>query len=452
MVTRILCLFLFCAFLLAVVNMELVAAPVWVSTTTAGPGDVSHGVAVAADATTKLIFAAGTIYPSGMCCQAQIVIYDPATGNQLAQVAVSLPGVTLTQARDIAADSLGNFYVAGEAEDSNGTGMLLMKFDSSGTLLWHTISQVIPGSAATAYSLSLDGAGNVSLIGTSWSINADYAVIKFDPNGSRIWAATYDRAGGFDFAFKGRADRLGNVYLTGMSSPSTSNLYDMTTVMFDKNGAFVWESTYAQPGDDLGMDIRVDTCGNVYVTGQADGGNGFVTIRYDGKSGTTIWSAYFPATGYLYDEPVALALNESTGRIYVLGRMEDPTYSTKFVTLAYDRNGSLIWSQDFTGGGGPSYPFAITLDACGNVYVSGDSNYVSTSEDMVAVVYDSMGAIRFVQRSSIKNYDLSYAMTLDWQGNLYLTGYSFATYGQEDFATMMFRSLCRRQPPVPACR
>ncbi len=79
-------------------------------------------------------------------------------------------------------------------------------------------------------------------------------------------------------------DNSGNIYVTGMSYGSATDL-DYATVKYDSSGVEQWVTRYNGPGndDDIAWAIALDNSGNVYVTGESVGSGTYVdyaTIKY----------------------------------------------------------------------------------------------------------------------------------------------------------------------------
>jgi len=91
-------------------------------------------------------------------------------------------------------------------------------------------------------------------------------------------------------------DALGNMYVTGWTSSSSTGV-DFTTIKYSSFGAQEWVSTYNYSGnsEDRAVAIAVDTAGNVYVTGWNHGGSSgydFLTIKYD-RNGSIVWTVKY---------------------------------------------------------------------------------------------------------------------------------------------------------------
>jgi hypothetical protein len=95
-------------------------------------------------------------------------------------------------------------------------------------------------------------------------------------------------------------DGLGHVYVTG-ASRGVGVSDDYATVKYDSSGLRLWVRRYNGPEDglDVASDITVDDHGNVYVTGTSRNGGSredFVTVKY---AQTGLWRGDTNADGII---------------------------------------------------------------------------------------------------------------------------------------------------------
>jgi hypothetical protein len=134
------------------------------------------------------------------------------------------------------------------------------------------------------YGIAVDGSGNVYVTGeTEGGLDGnpsaggyDIFVVKYDSAGVKQWVRQLG-TGGWDVGIGIAVDGSGNVYVTGWTqggldgNPSAGG-YDIFVVKYDSAGVKQWVRQLGTGGWDVGYGIAVDGSGNVYVTGETDGG------------------------------------------------------------------------------------------------------------------------------------------------------------------------------------
>ena len=104
--------------------------------------------------------------------------------------------------------------------------------------------------------------------------------------------------------------------------------------------------------------------------------------------------------------------------------------------LKLNSSGAYQW-HTFYGSGGGDYGYGIAVDTNGNVYVTGISNATwgspinshSGGDDIVVLKLNSSGAYQWHTFYGSDSYDWGYGITVDTNGNVYVTGHSNATWG-----------------------
>jgi hypothetical protein len=305
------------------------------------------------------------------------------------------------EATAIVVDDSCNVYVTGYAYWSAGAGYdyITVKYDPNGTQLWRARYNG-PGSGwDEAHALALDDACNVYVTGFSYggsSTSWDYTTIKYEPNGTQLWASRYNGPGnGPDAGFAVVVDDSCNVYVTGYAYGFGANYYDYATIKYDTDGNEVWVSLYNGPGNnyDEACDIALDGCGGVYVTGRSWGAGSdfdYATVKYDGE-GNDVWVARYDGAAHGHDEPAALAIRDPNC-IYVTGYSEGSTSSGDYATVKYNADGNEVWVGRYNGPANErDDAYAIALDPLGNLYVAGCSDSLGPNRDYVTIGYDYNG-------------------------------------------------------------
>jgi uncharacterized delta-60 repeat protein len=360
------------------------------------------------------------------------------------------PGNDNDWADAITVDASGNVYVTGQSGDTTtNNDYATVKYDSSGNQVWIARYDGPENENDYAGSIAVDASGNVYVTGRSYSSDThyDYATVKYDPNGSELWVARYNGPGdGHDNTSAITVDAEGNVYVTGFCYSGDNVNFDYATVKYDSSGNQLWVARYDGPANmqDYASSMALDSEGNVYVTGRSRSSESnidYATVKYD-TNGNELWVARYDPSGYASDEACAIAVDPE-GNVYVTGHSWNLSTNLDYATIKYDINGNQLWVARYDGpGNGYDWAYAMALDASGNVYVAGGSYSSDTSFDYATVKYDSSGNELWIARydGPASHYDEAMAMALDASGDVYVTGYSDGGTTFNDYATVKYDS------------
>ena len=263
---------------------------------------------------------------------------------------------------------------------------------------------------------------------------------------------------GTDYGYSITLDVSGNVYVAGYSTASWGSPiraytggYDAFAAKLNGNGALQWNTFLGANGTDYGRSIAVDGSGNVYVAGYSNATWGSpiraYTTGYDAfaaklnSSGALTWNTFLGGSGTDYGRSIAV---DSGGNVYVAGYSNATwgsplrTYTTGYDAFAAKLNssGALQW-HTFLGGSGADYCYGISLDGGGNVYVAGYSTAswgspvrgYSAGEDAFAGKLDSGGNLVWNLFLGGAGNDRALSLAVDGSRNVYATGYSTASWG-----------------------
>ncbi len=307
------------------------------------------------------------------------------------------PGNGIDEAGNIAVDVSGNVYVTGI---SWSTGIhatfdfATIKYDMNGAQLWVRRYNGPPDDSDCPQAIAVDDTGNVYVTGGEGGISVrkgDFATIKYGPDGKELWIKRYNGPdNGPDFALCLALDGFGNVYIAG-ASRGLGTYFDYATIKYNTNGKRLWVQrlSVASNSFDMPRALAVDGSGNVYVTGQSrisDYNYDYLTVKYD-TNGKQLWVKRYngPASGM--DEAVAIAL-DGAANVFITGWSEGSNSNSDFATIKYNSNGQQIWIKRYNGpGNGFDAAADIAVDGAGHVYITGESKGSGTDIDVATIKY-----------------------------------------------------------------
>ena len=155
------------------------------------------------------------------------------------------------------------------------------------------------------------------------------------------------------------------------------------------------------------------------------------------------WVSRYNGSMNLFDEGYAITLDAS-GNIYITGSSFSTGTSRDFFTIKYNQLGDTQWVRRYNGSiNAGDYSFAIAVDNSGNVYVTGRSdNGAPTLSDYTTVKYNSAGVQQWVAiyNGPANSVDEANSVCVDIEGNVYVSGKSPGIGTSLDIATIKYNS------------
>ncbi len=374
-------------------------------------------------------------------------------------------------AHGVSVDSAGNVYVAGEAggtfDGQSSAGeqdAFVAKYDSSGNQEW--LRQLGTSGGDETTGVSVDSAGNVYVAGTTQGTfvsqssaggYSDAFVVKYDSAGTQQWLRQFGTSGRDD-AYSVSVDGAGNVYVAGYTTgtfddQSSAGFDDAFLVKYDSSGSQQWARQFGTSSLDYAYGVSVDSAGDVYVAGKTGGSflgqsstgvsDAFVA-KYD-SSGNQQWLRQFGSTSNEIDSPRDVSV-DNAGDVYVVGHT-DGTFSGQSSTgnydafvVKYDSSGNQQWLRQFGTSSG-DFVYGVSVDNAGNLYIAGETwgtfsgeTHAGGFSDAFVARFDSSGNQQWVRQLGTSDDDKPYSVSVDGAGDIYVVGETYGTFSDQSSA------------------
>lgn len=421
----------------------------WVARVESAPGGDGRSSAIAVDAVGD-VYVAGAVYngdpgSGGTGLDYLTVKYSGATGSKIWSAQYNGTGNGDDVAAALVVDPSGHLWVTGHAfngDPVNGGSsddIVTLEYDSATGALVDTRVYNGPGNGQDqGTAIAADASGNVYVGGSGFAgpaTQVDYVILRYGVADGVNWERTYDGGtGGNDQATGIAVDSGGNAFVVGASyggDPSAGGTgADYATVSFAPDGTQRWVVREDGPGHgfDKATSVAVASNGDVVVHGFVTGPTDFdfLTVRYGGADGHTIWRTEYDSSSHQPDVATAAGLSPD-GAVYVTGYSGVPPFQS-FLTLRLSGvDGSVEWTRSYSGPAGfQSIANALATEASGAVYVGGFSYGSGTAADYATLKYTAQGIQSFEGRYNNvpAGDDRLTALAAGTDGDVWVTGTS----------------------------
>jgi DNA-binding beta-propeller fold protein YncE len=454
-----------------------IGAPVTVTSRAAVPGaqlwaeryngtgngaDVANAVAVSPDGATVFV----TGYSQGTAStDYATVAYATATGHKLWAARYDGPAHYIDEASSVAVSPdgktvfvTGYSYVTGHVVTDYAT----IAYDAAtGHQLWVTQyggPNKTGGADATSVAVSPDGA-TVFVTGYSFGsgTNEDYATIAYSAaTGHQVWVKRYNGPGNSvdEAASLAVSPDGATVFVTGYSTGKGSDSDYATVAYSAATGQQLWVSRYNGPANyyDEATKVAVSPSGGtVFVTGYSYGavsssGADYATVAYNAATGQKLWLSRYDGPAHSTDQASAVAVSPDGKTVFVTGESDTaPGSGFDYATVAYDAtSGHQLWATPYAGPGTNNVATAMTVNpATGTVYVTGYSLAATGGNDYATVAYapatgHQLWASRY--QGPLHQGDKALSVTASpATGTVFVTGQSGAAGTVPDYATVAYQ-------------
>jgi len=391
-------------------------------------------------------------------------------------------GIGMDNGYSICRDVSGNLIVTGSFHsptitfgpitlvNTDTSNIFIVKYDSSGNVLWAKCTEGTGTYHNLARSVSVDASGNVFITGyfespviTFGSITltnntvgmcspypCSYAfVAKYDANGNALWAKSF-LGGGTTASMGISTDGSGNAFITGyfwgftliLGIDTLAHHYTgphLFIAKYDSNGNLIWGKTEGinDISGPRGYAVSTDNAGNVFLTGHFGssmtlGSHTLTTTnqkifiaKYD-AGGNVLWAKCPIGPGWSSGYSVDTDIN---GNASITGFFTDSTLTFGSTTLVnnggscfqiscadvfiakYHANGNPLWVKS-AGGNAWDQGFSLTTDLASNTFITGQfsSSSITFGSTTLTPPAGSVDPMFIVKYDSSGNVDCASAL------------------------------------------
>jgi hypothetical protein len=272
-------------------------------------------------------------------------------------------------------------------------------------------------------SVKVDSSGNVYFVGSKMTSGSNFdriVVVKYNSSGTLQWQRILDAAAGpSSSGSQGIAitiDSSGNVYICGRSYSSSTFKAESLLVKLNSSGTIQFSSFLTENLSVILNAIVLDSSNNIYVCGELNpfSNANIVVFKYN-SSGTLQWQREL--YGASNDRSHGIAL-DSSDNIYVASMVDN---STKATIFKLNNSGTLQWQRKLTTSNIFLTESGIAIDSSNSIYFVFGQITSSSVYSLEIVKYDTSGTVQYkrkVQATDAADRVLDGTVTVDNLGNM----------------------------------
>ncbi|MCS7250365.1 MAG: T9SS type A sorting domain-containing protein [candidate division WOR-3 bacterium] len=285
------------------------------------------------------------------------------------------------------------------------------------------------GAKEALSAICFDNQDNILITGGIWrGMRRKWNIlfIKYTPNGELIWTREYD-SGQSESAICIGMDREGNIIIGGVSGDDTIEAQYLVA-KFSPEGNLIWRRDFRSGDLSSFFDLFIDENNNILLCGgsywYAGGGQSVASLfKYD-ANGNLLWYRFYDWASWFYR---ILPLPDSS--FLILGDVLDTTANSlnwRIFIVKFNLNGHPMWIKKYIGRNRCDYWAAgLALDQFGNIIVGGyelgrRNNY--DNYDILLLKFTATGDTMWSKRLDFTSFDYIMDIEIDETGNIYAAG------------------------------
>ncbi|MBS1494555.1 MAG: T9SS type A sorting domain-containing protein [Bacteroidetes bacterium] len=335
-------------------------------------------------------------------------------------------------ANTILLDEQSNAYVYCTLYDSlSSTDICVVKYSPSGNVLW---KYVYPSPGIDQMQDIYKDAQNFSYITgyTADSGRIKLLTFKLTPTGDTVWTKVTTIPNHETLISHSIiSDKSNNIFVLFDGRNVATSRTDFMIIKYNQSGVILQQKIFegSPGGDDNGIKLVCDAQGNIFVgVNSQNTGTAYDIVLYKFDNDLNqIYTKTINGTANSDDGVIDMKIASDnniilTGKIFNSGTQQDiGTYKIN------NSNGDIIWSKIYNGiGNDIDLPYALTIDNENNILVTGyarNSNQIE-SEDIITLKYNSAGNLLWskIYNDSTNGTDEGFSICTDSQNNVYVGG------------------------------
>lgn len=286
-------------------------------------------------------------------------------------------GLCLTQLND------GGIVVAGSTSTPSygfgGNDMYIVKFDTTGNLLWTKSLGNTGTEQANGITKTTDGGFVVCGYTNSYGAGSnDVYIAKFDASGNLQWTRTVG-GGSSDYANSVIETSTGDLVVCGSSQSFGLGMEDAYVIKLNSTGTVQWTSVVGGGNTDWGRNVFQTTDGGFAIGGctkTPSGGSHWDACAFKlNSSGSLQWCKYYGTT----NNEVIYSAAPTTGDGFIMSGYTNQPGNSDMLIVKLDASGNLTWASS-AGSSQTEYSYSV-FQAADGAYIStgfsGSDGYVA---------------------------------------------------------------------------
>ncbi len=328
------------------------------------------------------------------------------------------------------------------------------------------------GGSDTAYSVAIQTDGKIVVVGETYNSNGNFAVVRYNPDGSldssfgTSGKAIADFANQTDRAYSVTIQSDGKILIGGITY--NGNQVDAGLVRYNSNGSL--DTSFGNGGkvvtnfegkNEWIQSIAVQSDGKIIVGGYLNPNDGsinndFALIRYNsnGSLDTSFGNGGRVITSMSNGQDfIASILIQPDGKVVVTGGAMNMNGNNNFILARYNSNGSIDTNFGSNGKvitdfpGTDDFANSVALQSDGKIVVAGSTGNIGANGDFALARYNSDGTLdaNFGNGGKVvtdlgSSNDVGQSLAILQNGKIVVSGFAQNGSSRRDFALAVYNS------------